>query len=365
MRKLTTEEFITKAKDAHGDRYDYSKVKYKTSNHKVAIICHKHGKFEQVASYHIGKYKNGCPKCAVENRRLTLDYFLQKAKKIHGDKFDYSLITEYKPSKEKVDVICKKHGPFRVSIYHHINRGQGCSKCKSLNLDGFLEKANIVHNNKYDYSKVVYTNNKEKIDIICPIHGLFNQRITDHINGQHGCLECTMETIRMSTDEFIIKANKKHENKYIYDAEKINFKTNKDKVNITCERHGVFSQKVNTHLNGAGCPSCSESKGEFSIRNYLDNKNIQFKVQKTFKECKNINMLRFDFYLPNINTCIEFNGIQHYEKVDFFGGTKGLKSTQKRDKIKESFCKKNDIQLLVIKYDEDVENVLNSLFLHL
>lgn len=172
-----------------------------------------------------------------------------------------------------------------------------------------------------------------------------------------------METVRLSTEEFIIKSNKKHNYKYIYDAEKINFKTNKDKILITCIKHGEFLQMINSHLNGAGCPICKESKGEIEIRNYLKNKNIEFKSQKTFENCKYIQRLKFDFHIPHINTCIEYNGRQHYKSIDWFGGINSFKSQQKRDKIKIEYCYENNIKLLIIKYDENVESALNSFFL--
>jgi hypothetical protein len=166
VKKLTTEEFIEKAKIIHGDRYSYDECQYLNANSKIIIKCPIHGNFEQRASAHIGNQKQGCSKCAGEYRRLTLEFILQKAKKIHWDKYDYSLVVENKAVGEKIKVICKKHGPFKISLDHHLNRGQGCSKCKSLNLDGFIEKANLVHNNKYDYSKSIYINNKCKVDII-------------------------------------------------------------------------------------------------------------------------------------------------------------------------------------------------------
>jgi hypothetical protein len=362
VKKLTTEEFIEKAKIIHGDRYSYDECQYLNANSKIIIKCPIHGNFEQRASAHIGNQKQGCSKCAGEYRRLTLEFILQKAKKIHWDKYDYSLVVENKAVGEKIKVICKKHGPFKISLDHHLNRGQGCSKCKSLNLDGFIEKANLVHNNKYDYSKSIYINNKCKVDIICPTHGKFNQRVTDHINGKHGCPECTMETLRMTTDEFINKAKLVHGDKFIYDKVKINFKSNKDYIPIICPIHGTFKQRVNSHLSGNGCPICNEPKGEINVKYYLNKSNINFIQQHKFADCKNINPLPFDFYLPDYNTCIEFNGTQHYRPVKWFGGPNAFNQQIKRDKIKMEYCQNKNIPLIIIKYDENIEKVLNSFF---
>ncbi len=360
--RIKQEDFIKKAKEIHGNKYDYSLVEYRGDRENIIIICLKHGEFKKRPSAHIGKQKQGCIKCAGENRRTGLEEFINRAIKIHGDKYDYSLIKEYKPNRECLEVICKKHGKFNITSDHHLNRKQGCPKCKSLNLEGFIEKANIIHNNKYDYSNSIYTNNKGKVDIICPIHGLFNQRVSDHINGKSGCKECMLESIRMSVDDFILKANSKHNNKYIYDKEIIKFKNNKDKISIICPNHGIFIQKINSHLCGSGCPFCKESKGERFISNYLEKEKIIFEKQYKFDDCRNILPLPFDFYLPKYNTCIEFNGKQHYEPVSIFGGEEVFKNQQERDEIKKEYCKQNNIPLVVIKYDENIIEVLNNLF---
>jgi hypothetical protein len=365
MRRLTNKEFIDGAIDLHGDKYSYDKCVYVNAGTKVIITCPTHGDFEQRASAHVGKQKTGCPKCNGENRQIGLDLFLSRAKEVHGDKFDYSLVTEYKANRAHFDVICRKHGVFKISGDHHIKRKQGCPKCKSLNLDGFIEKANKVHNNKYDYTQSIYVNNKAKIDIICPIHGLFNQRVTDHINGKHGCPECTLETIRLSTDEFIIKASEKHKNKYYYIKSDINFKSNKEKVPIICPIHGVFMQMVNSHLNGSGCDRCNESKGEINIGEFLTQNNIRYDREKKFKDCKYKQILPFDFYLPDYNTCIEFQGRQHYEFIKHFHRTEdGLKLQQLKDKIKAEYCLKNNIPLIVINSIEEIPLKLSELFIN-
>ena len=125
MRKTTTKEFIDKANLIHGYKYDYSNTIYIDSNNKIIISCPEHGKFEQRASAHIGKQRQGCPTCNTMKRRNNLLYLLDKAKEIHGDKYDYSLVIEYKTARTHVDVICKTHGPFKITPHHHINRKQG------------------------------------------------------------------------------------------------------------------------------------------------------------------------------------------------------------------------------------------------
>lgn len=360
MKKLTTKEFINKSKEIHGDKYNYSKVNYKSGKDNVVIICLKHGEFTQRASSHLEG--RGCNICVIENRRNKLDEFIIKAKEVHKDKYDYSLVTEYKSARDYVSVICKRHGIFTITPYHHTNRAQGCNKCKSLSLDDFIELANKVHNDKYDYSKSIYVNNKGLINIICPLHGVFTQRVSDHIYKGSGCPKCSWGELSMSTNEFIIKANKKHNNKYRYNINDINFKNNKEKVSIICPMHGEFTQKVNTHLNGGGCPICKESKGEKEIRNFLEKNKINYKPQHKFNDCKYKNSLPFDFYLPDYNICIEYNGSQHYKPIEFFGGEEVFKKQLIRDGIKSQYCKNNNIPLIIIKYNDDISTKLDELF---
>jgi len=165
-----------------------------------------------------------------------------------------------------------------------------------------------------------------------------------------------------NTNNFIKKAKITHGN--LYDYSKSSCSKFNDKVIIICDKHGEFIQRANCHVvNGYGCPICKQSKGEKEIRNFLINNNINFIPQHTFKNCKNINILPFDFYLPDYNTCIEYNGVQHYEIVNYFGGEKEFKKRISRDKIKKEYCYNNNIPLLIIKYNDNItfqlKNYLN------
>jgi Zn finger protein HypA/HybF involved in hydrogenase expression len=361
MKKLTTEEFIRKSNEVHNYKYDYSSSKYLNGKDKMVITCKEHGDFLQRASAHLDG--QGCMVCRLDNRRTGLNIFLQRCKDIHGDRYDYSLIGEYKNSREKVKVICKEHGVFEITPYHHVNRKQGCNDCRKLGLSKFIELSNIKHDYRYDYSLIKeYEDNKSKVKIICKEHGVFEQRVNDHKSKGIGCPECTMDRFRLSTKDFIIRSNIIHNNKYIY-PKNINFKSNKEKVKIKCEYHDIFKQRVDSHLNGQGCPSCKDSKGELVVRNYLLDNNIEFESQKKFIDCVYQNELKFDFYLPEYNTCIEYNGKQHYIPINYFGGEKSFKYQLIRDKIKSEYCENNNIKLIIIKYDEDILEKLTNYFI--
>ncbi len=189
--------FIEKAKAKHGDQYDYSLVEYVKNNEKVSIICPEHGIFNQVPGSHLSG--SACPKCGLDRgtnlRRTTLSDFIKKAKKIHGDRYDYAL-TEYKSNYKKVAIICQEHGIFQQRPNDHLS-GQGCPKCGSIQIgiarkttqSDFIKKAQIKHGNRYDYSETIYEDSREKIIIGCRIHGDFTQVANSHLCGR-GCPEC-------------------------------------------------------------------------------------------------------------------------------------------------------------------------------
>ena len=218
---------------------------------------------------------------------------------------------------------------------------------KAKTTEEFIKEAKLIHGDKYDYSLTNYVNNKTKIKVICPIHGVFEQRPDSHLKN-FGCSKCGYK--KMSQQEFIDKANKIHNNKYNY-SETI-FENIKLKVKIVCPIHGVFEQNAHSHLSGEGCPKCKSSKGETIIRNYLKENNILFEEQKRYKECKNERTLPFDFYIPKKNLLIEYNGSQHYEEAEFFGGKEKFNKQQKNDELKRKFAKDNKINLLTISYKD-------------
>ena len=222
----------------------------------------------------------------------NINEFIVSATEIHGDKYSYPLTNIYQNTYTKIEIICDIHGSFLQRPDHHLS-GSGCQKCglikntisRTKKLNQFIYEANIVHNNRYDYSKSVYINANTSLEIICPIHG-------------------------------------------------------------------SFLQKATYHTGGMGCNICKLSKGEFIIKNILDKYNIKYVQQKKFDECKNKRPLPFDFYLPDRNICIEYDGIQHFEPIKYWGGIPKLNKTQAFDKIRNNFCYKQGIKLIRIPYWE-------------
>ena len=190
LRKKDISTFIRDSKEKHGDKYDYSKVKYVNAQSKVVIVCPNHGDFEQIASAHMqGK---GCRKCYTDSNRKINDDFIEEASKIHSFKYDYSktiYITRY----DKVIITCKEHGNFEQAAYTHL-KGSGCPKCALKNnkssREEFIAKANEIHNSYYSYSKLVYTGSNDKVLITCPKHGDFEQLVNNHLSYK-GCPKCS------------------------------------------------------------------------------------------------------------------------------------------------------------------------------
>ena len=299
-------------------------------------------------------------------KRKTTEEFIEQAKAIHGDKYDYSKL-EYKGCKVKVCIICPEHGEFWQTPDNHVNNKQGCPKCSNnvqLTTEEFINKAQQVHGNKYDYSKVNYINYFTNVVIICPKHGEFEQLPANHLKG-FGCYLCGRERTdnskKVDINKSINKALNIHNNFYNYS--KVSFDKTSDKVTIICPIHGEFIQIWNNHLKGEGCPKCNHSKGEKSVSNYLIEHKIDFIAQYRINIDTNINSSGYafiDFYLPSLNTFIEYNGIQHYISVDKFGGNITLKRQQNRDQYIRNYCSQNNIKLIEIMYNENVNDKLNK-----
>jgi len=201
--------FLEKAKEIHGDKYDYSKVEYVNWNTKVCIICPKHGEFWQSPEKHISQ-KHQCPKCS--NRvKLTNDEFIDRAKQVHGDKYDYSKV-KYINCDTKVCIICPEHGEFFQSPSLHLF-GCNCPKCTGgvkITKDDFIRKSKEVHGDKYDYSKVKYINARTKVCIICPEHGEFWIRPDHHMKGS-GCARCIQSKSEYEIEKILINNNIEYE----------------------------------------------------------------------------------------------------------------------------------------------------------
>lgn len=255
-KKISKEFFIKKAKELHGDKYDYLKVNLINNSTMVEIYCKKHNKFflQNPRKHLLGL---GCPWC--DRSKMDSEEFIIQAKRIHGDKYDYSL-SNYIKSNKKIKIVCQEHGLFEQTPNAHLS-GHGCATCsgnKKLDVKSFIKKAKKIHADKYDYSEVKIKNGKTKVKIYCNKHEkYFNQSFRSHLSGS-GCPRCNPNR-KIDVVEFIIRAKKVHADKYDYSE--VLYEKNYKKVKIICKKHNSsFWQVPNAHLRGSGCPKCKESK---------------------------------------------------------------------------------------------------------
>jgi hypothetical protein len=348
------EKFIKKAKLIHNDKYDYSKVEYINSKIHICIICPKHGEFYQTPAAHIrGDGCPRCALSRNGSiPRLSTQEFIEKARKIHGDRYDYSRVN-YINYTTKVEIICEKHGSFHMTPLAHLSN-QNCPKCqgKGLTNDEWIERFKEIHGNKYDYSKMLFKSTREKVCIICPKHGEFYQSPSKHLIGR-GCPKCAVEikqeSNKLGNERFIERANIIHNNKYDYS--KVIYTNAHAHVTIICPKHGEFKQRAYDHLHGHGCPICSQSHLEREISILLDKMRIDYIRQ--FKS-KILAKMSLDFYLPQYNIAIECQGIQHFQPVVRFGGEKEWKRVIERDIKKSNICKDHNINLIYFKNEHDL-----------
>lgn len=309
----TTEEFVKQAIEVHGDKFDYSLVNYINWRTKINIKCSKHGIFKQTPHHHLEG--QGCKGCNGEKmakaQSSNTNEFIEEANKKHEFRYDYSLVN-YINCYTKISIICKEHGVFLQNPNSHL-QGTGCLKCAreqmKFDTDEFLEKAKLIHSDRYDYSLVVYKGIREYVNIICKKHGVFKQVPVSHLRGS-GCMLCFYdrcgESLKLSLSEFIEKAINVHGTKYDYSL--VKYTDSYTKVSIICPVHGVFKQKPANHLHGSKCPRCSNTVSSPG-NNWLNSLGIP--DDKDHREVKNLipgRRFSVDGYMPETNTIYEFYG---------------------------------------------------------
>lgn len=355
---MTLEEFISRARKKHGNKYDYSLTKDVGYNDYVKIICHKHGEFLQKAKNHLSGC--GCQKCAYENRknklrkRKTTEEFINECVDKYGDKYDYSKV-EYKNANSYICVINKETGKEKwIEATTFLSKGL-CDTVERLNTENFIERAKKVHGNKYDYSITKYEHAKRKIKYICPEHGVIEQLPSNHL--RYGCKKCSINKIKSirakTTEDFIKEAIKVHGERYDYS--KVNYVNYKTKICIICNEHGEFWQSPSKHLAGHGCHKCKNSKLENEIESYLSEHSINYEEQYSPQFLKNgRGQQRLDFYLPDYNLAIECQGIQHFI-ASSYGPLSCIEDNQRRDRIKAEKCKNEGIPILYYTPKENIK----------
>jgi very-short-patch-repair endonuclease len=378
-KRLSQEEFMERAMAAHGKRYDLSLAIYRTQYDAVSVRCGQHGLFT-IAPQNLWK-GGGCPNCARAERgmarRLTTEEFVLRANAVHGTKYTY-MNTMYTTAKTKVSVTCGVHGDFSILPSNHL-AGRGCYVCSQerqvvlLNSgarhsqEEVITRFNNVHGFKYDYSLVRYIRSIDPLQIGCPEHGLFDQAPVHHFDGK-GCPKCAKEITRnanrLNEAEVIDRFQNLHGKRFDYS--RFRYKDFKTKSVIGCRDtgHGFFEMSAQAHLEGKGCPACSQSKGERFIDEWLRESGYKFEREFSIPSAAGARgRLRFDFLISEHKVLIEFDGEQHFRPVTFFGSSKetALKvhgEINRRDKIKNIWAATNGYKLIRIRYDDDIREKL-------
>lgn len=312
---------------------------------------------------------------AMSLEKRTANFF-KKLYTVHGDKYD-TVNVNYVNNTTEIELICATHGKFNITPMSLL-AGGNCQKCgyekraKANNTFGSIEELeeelHRVHNHKFKYI-IKSASVNHQISVICPIHGLYETQAYIHLtSGCRKCFNASEKSLKRTTEEYIFEAKQIHGNRFDYSLTKYNGV--KNTIDIICYKHGVFTQNAGEHLYGNGCSKCSSSKGENKIIEFLNNAKIDFIFQKSFNQLKSKKKLRYDFFIPTANTIIEFDGIQHFKKVNFSGKfteeelIENLRNIQYYDSLKNAFASENNINLIRINYldIDNINEILSSYF---
>ena len=350
-RTFTKEEFVKKANQIHNFKYDYTKSNYVNTETKVCIICPEHGEFWMTPHSHLSG--QGCPTCGNikghNATRKSLEQFIQEAREVHGDKYDYSKV-EYSGNKTKVCIICPEHGEFWMSPNSHLSKKQGCPYCaghmRKTN-EQFIKDAREVHGDKYDYSKVNYINNRTDIIVTCPTHGDFNVKPDNHLAG-NGCPKCAGK--HRTTEELLQLLKDSRGDRYNYSLASMETMDDHYCIPIICRKHGIFRQNYRMHLNGANCPVCSNgvSKEEFFLFEFIKNTLGHNDTVSRIRGILSNPLQELDIYIPSKKIAIEYDGlIWHSDKFNE-DANYHFKKTEE--------CRQKGIRLIHIFEDEMKEH---------
>ena len=323
---------------------------YVNNSTKILHRCLVCGNIWKIAPLELKK----CPTCSLQEKtykKKTTEEYKEQLKSINPN---IEPLEEYINNKTKILHRCLKCGNIWKIDPIHTLRGNSCPACARTK-----KKTTEEYKKEIENSNIIcleeYVNNSTKILHKCKKCG-YEWKITPHnILRGYGCPVCS-GLKKKTTEEY--KSELKGRNIECLEE----YANNKTKILHKCLVCGYEWKAIpNDILSGVGCPCCRSSHGERKVENFLVENKISFIPQKRFSDCKDKQPLPFDFYLPEKNIAIEYNGRQHYASIDFFGGEKQLHLQRHHDWLKRKYCKKNNITLITIRYDESVEEKLGIL----
>ena len=295
-----------------------------------------------------------CPRCHGKWRDKEM--FQIKSNEVHNNEYE---VLEFDNGNSPVKIKHRICGNiFKQVGYRHL-RGDGCFECygsKKLSKDEIIKRSNERWNGEYEIlsNKIDYNKKSKLRHRVCGFE--YEQMTYSHLLG-YGCPKCAGNA-KHDKNSIQEKSDKVHNKEYLILSDVKNTKSLIKIRHIECGKE--YTQKVDYHISGRMCPYCSLSKGEKMIEKILNSFNIKYERQKTFDGCKYKNKLRFDFYIPDLKSCIEYDGIQHFESIRYFGGKRALNLQKTKDQIKNEYCYKNNIKLIRFKFDDN-ENYITDI----
>ena len=299
----------------------------------------------------------GCPECAKHNRaKSNTKTHEQYVLELFSKNPNIEVVGKYIGSDEKIEVLCKICGNRWFAKAADLLHSGSCSQCSRIaKAKTNTQYASELHAINPDVIAIEkYINSYTKIKHRCLKCGHEWMAMPNSLLHGNHCPKCSR---RKSHEEYVKELKTKNPNIEVVDTY-INANTN---ILHKCKICGYQWVVRPSHiLRGLGCPHCKETSGEQAVRRWLIDNCVTYEIQKRFVDCKNQRTLPFDFYLPDYNCCIEYDGEQHFREVEYWGGQEYLSMLQKNDKIKNDYCEKHEIFLIRIKYDEDVGLILDN-----
>ena len=330
--------------DEHIKTRDDIKTNY-CKNNNIKLIRIKYHSLKNIDSILLKKLKNE-KVMSMEKKKQT---FIKKSIDLWGYKYDYSKV-DYIDYKTPVKIGYKGLWYLQTPNKHLQGKKIECQENR-MSTDNFIILSKKVWGEeRFDYSECEYLGTNVKVKLYDKLKNKWIEQVPkSHLKG--------FEVLKLTKEEFHKKCNLVHDFKYVYDLRQYKSGLN-SKLDIICKQHGVFNLKAATHIYGTGCSKCDEYRANRIIKQTLNKMNISYIQQHFFDNSE----LPFDFYMPGKRTCIEFDGLQHFQPVDHFGGLKSYEQLKINDKIKDDYCEDNYIDLIRIRYDQidKIELILHS-----
>ena len=342
-RKKTPEEYLNECKDKG---LDLPIEDYKGNRIKIKHKCKYGHIYEQTPTHHLNG--SGCSICNG-GKKYTCKAYVQKCKEK-----GYDLPVEsYVNSSTKINHKCSKGHIYEQEPSSHL-RGYGCPYCARNKKKSTQDYIRECKEKGYDLPIEDYKGVNVKIKHKCKYGHIYEQKPNTHLSGR-GCYECKYNKYRFESDDSYLNYCKTKN----LDIPISSYKNQLAKVEYRCSLGHTYKQTPSQHKY-YGCPVCKESKGEKFIRNYLNEHSIKYISQKRFHDLKDKTYLSYDFYLPKQKVLIEYQGRQHYEENDFFGGKERFKQQQLHDKLKREYAKNNGYKLLELHYSLNNQEKVNK-----